>query len=124
MTRENRAILIPSMGQLNYLSTMKLVDAVVGNSSSGIIEAPSFHIGTINIGKRQDGRIRADSIIDCDTSEESIGKAFTKLYSPAFQKKLKTIENPYGTGGAAEKIITVLKNVDLTDLIIKRFYDK
>jgi len=122
--RENRSILIPSMGQLNYLSTMKLVDAVVGNSSSGIIEAPSFGIGTINIGKRQDGRIRASSIIDCDTSEEDITRAFAKLYSPAFQEQLKNVVNPYGTGGAAEKILSVLKEVDMNDLIIKRFYDQ
>jgi len=123
-TRENRTILIPSMGQLNYLSTMKLVDAVVGNSSSGIIEAPSFGIGTINIGKRQDGRIRAASVIDCDTSEEDIIKAFAKLYSASFQKQLKNVVNPYGNGGAADKILSVLKEVDLNDLIIKRFYDK
>ncbi|MFA5815506.1 MAG: UDP-N-acetylglucosamine 2-epimerase [Bacteroidales bacterium] len=123
-SRENRSILIPSMGQLNYLSTMKLVDAVVGNSSSGIIEAPSFGIGTINIGKRQDGRIRAVSVIDCDTSEEDITKAFEKLYSASFQQLLKNVENPYGTGGAAEKILSVLKEVDMNDLIIKRFYDK
>ncbi len=123
-TRIGRAILIPSMGQLNYLSTMKLVDAVVGNSSSGIIEAPSFHIGTVNIGKRQDGRIRAASVIDCDTSEKAITKAFAKLYSPTFSKKLRTVENPYGNGGAADKILAVLKNTDFSKLIYKRFYDK
>lgn len=123
LSRENRSILIPSMGQLNYLSTMKLVDAVVGNSSSGIIEAPSFRIGTINIGKRQDGRLRAGSVIDCEPTEAAIAKAFTKLYSPAFQKKLKTVENPYGTGGATEKIISVLKKTNFTNLIFKRFHD-
>jgi len=124
LARRGRAILIPSMGQVNYLSTMKLMDAVVGNSSSGIIEAPSFGIGTINIGKRQDGRLRADSVIDCGTSEEDITNAFARLYSPAFREKLKNIINPYGTGGAAEKILAVLKEVDVNDLIIKRFYDK
>jgi GDP/UDP-N,N'-diacetylbacillosamine 2-epimerase (hydrolysing) len=123
LTRADHSILIPSMGQLNYLSTMKYVDAVVGNSSSGIIEAPSFRIGTVNIGKRQDGRIRAASVIDCDTSEESISAAFEKLYSPSFREMLPTVENPYGTGGAAEKILSVLKEVDFNDLIIKRFYD-
>jgi GDP/UDP-N,N'-diacetylbacillosamine 2-epimerase (hydrolysing) len=112
------------MGQLNYLSAMKLVDAVVGNSSSGIIEAPSFGIGTINIGKRQDGRIRASSIIDCDTSEEGITKAFAELYSSSFQEQVKNVVNPYGTGGAAEKIISVLKEVDMNNLIIKRFNDQ
>lgn len=123
-SRESKAILIPSMGQVNYLSTMKLVDAVVGNSSSGIIEAPSLHIGTVNIGKRQDGRIRAASVIDCDTSEEEITQAFEKLYSRDFQELLKNVENPYGTGGAAGKILSVLQTTDFSDLIIKRFYDK
>jgi len=123
-SRRNRAILIPSMGQVNYLSTMKLVDAVVGNSSSGIIEAPSYHIGTINIGKRQDGRLRSASVIDCGTSEDEITRAFEKLYSPAFRESLKKAKNPYGTGGAAEKIVSVLKETDWTNLIIKHFYDK
>jgi GDP/UDP-N,N'-diacetylbacillosamine 2-epimerase (hydrolysing) len=123
-SRTDRTRLFASMGQLNYLSTMKLVDAVVGNSSSGIIEAPSFGIGTINIGKRQDGRLRADSVIDCGTNEEEITAAFATLYSPAFQEKLKAVVNPYGTGGAAEKIISVLKQVDFNSLIIKRFYDQ
>jgi len=122
--RQDHAILIPSMGRLRYLSTMKLVDAVVGNSSSGIIEAPSFGIGTINIGKRQAGRLRAASVIDCDATETEITKAFKKLYSPAFQKKLPTIRNPYGTGGAAEKILSVLREIDLNGLIIKKFYDQ
>ena len=123
-TRSGRATLIASMGQLNYLSTMKLVDAVVGNSSSGIIEAPSFHIGTINIGKRQDGRIRAESVIDCDTSEKDITKAFAKLFSPEFRAKLQTVENPYGNGGSADKIIAVLKKTDFSNIILKHFYDK
>jgi GDP/UDP-N,N'-diacetylbacillosamine 2-epimerase (hydrolysing) len=122
-SRGDRARLIPSMGQVNYLSTMKLVDAVVGNSSSGIIEAPSFHIGTINIGKRQDGRLRAASVIDCGTSESEIAGAFKKLYSPSFQKKLKTVVNPYGTGGAADKIMKVLRKTNFSNLIIKRFRD-
>jgi GDP/UDP-N,N'-diacetylbacillosamine 2-epimerase (hydrolysing) len=122
-SRDGRAILIPSMGQVNYLSTMKLVEAVVGNSSSGIIEAPSLGIGTVNIGKRQDGRIRAASVIDCDTSEEDITKAFATLYSSSFQEQLKNVVNPYGTGGAAEKILTVLQSTDFSDLIIKRFHD-
>jgi GDP/UDP-N,N'-diacetylbacillosamine 2-epimerase (hydrolysing) len=121
--RPGRTILIPSMGQVNYLSAMKLADAVVGNSSSGIIEAPSFRIGTVNIGKRQDGRIRAASVIDCDPTEESITAAFDKLYSTEFREQLKTVENPYGTGGAADRIITVLKTIDFKDLIFKRFHD-
>ena len=123
-SRENRSILIPSMGQLNYLSAMKSVDAVVGNSSSGIIEAPSFGIGTINIGKRQDGRIRATSVIDCGITEPEISLAFETLYSQSFREQVKNVVNPYGTGGAAEKILSVLKETDFNNLIIKRFYDE
>jgi len=123
-SHEDIAIMIPSMGQLRYLSAMKWVDAVVGNSSSGIIEAPGFGVGTINIGRRQDGRLKASSVLDCDATFESINQAFMKLYSPAFQMTLRTVVNPYGTGGAAEKIISVLKNTELHGLIVKKFYDQ
>jgi len=118
-----RVKLIPSMGQLNYLSAMKLVDAVVGNSSSGIIEAPSFRIGTINIGHRQDGRIRAASVIDCVCRKEDILAAIKKLYSPAFRQKLSEVENPYGKGGAADKIIRILAKTSFGQLPVKKFFD-
>jgi len=120
----DKAILIKSMGQLNYLSAMKHVDAVVGNSSSGIIEAPGFRIGTLNIGRRQDGRIRAASVIDCQCSEPAILKGLKKIYSPGFQEMLKTVKNPYGTGGAAVKVLDILRKTDFKQLIPKKFYDK
>jgi GDP/UDP-N,N'-diacetylbacillosamine 2-epimerase (hydrolysing) len=120
----DRAILIKSMGQLNYLSAMKHVDAVVGNSSSGIIEAPGFRIGTLNIGRRQEGRIRAASVIDCECTEEAILAGLEKIYSEEFQSMLKKVKNPYGSGGAAEKVLEVLRAADFSRLIPKRFYDK
>ncbi len=120
----DQATLIKSMGQLNYLSAMKHVDAVVGNSSSGIIEAPGFRIGTLNIGHRQDGRIRAGSVIDCECTEGAILAGLETIYSPAFQEKLKTVKNPYGTGGASEKVLDVLRGTDVKQLIPKKFYDK
>src|SRR3546814_9243820 len=86
----------PSLVQLRYLSCMKLVDGVVGNSSSGIIEAPSLFKGTINIGARQDGRKKADSIIDCQPLREDIGRALRRLYSEEFQTLLPTVHKPYG----------------------------
>jgi len=101
---------------------MKYVDAVVGNSSSGIIEAPSFKIGTINIGNRQKGRIKAQSVIDCEPNYEQIKDAFKILYSEEFQEKLKAVENPYGNGEASTRIVKVLKNFDLRE-IGKDFYD-
>jgi len=116
-----KAIAFTSMGQLLYLSTMQYVDAVVGNSSSGIMEAPSFKIGTINIGDRQKGRIRAESVIDCMPTYDSIKKALKRLYSQEFQMKLKKVKNPYGDGHTAERIVKILKNFDICS-VKKEFY--
>lgn len=112
-----------SMGQLKYLSTMQFVDTVVGNSSSGIIEAPSFKIGTINIGDRQKGRVKARSVIDCDPTKEDIQSALRKLYSKEFQDNLKSIANPYSNGNTAEKIKNILNKYDISNIIKKSFYD-
>ncbi len=119
----HKAVAFVSLGQLRYLSAMQFVDGVVGNSSSGLAEAPSFKIGTIDIGDRQKGRIKADSVIDCEPSKESILIAIRKLYSNEFQEQLKNVENPYGEGGAAEKIKKILKEIDLTNILKKKFYD-
>jgi len=119
----HKAIEFVSLGQLRYLSALQFVDAVVGNSSSGLAEAPTFKIGTINIGDRQRGRIKAESVIDCEPVKESILSAIRKLYSKEFQDKLKNVKNPHGEGGAAEKIMKVLKVKDLSDILKKEFYD-
>jgi len=120
---QDNCLLYKSLGQLYYLSLMKYAHAVVGNSSSGIIEAPSFKIATINIGKRQEGRIRAASVIDCNPDRESIKKAFKKVYSTAFAEILKQVKNPFGNGGAADKVIKYLKSCNLDELRFKKFYD-
>jgi GDP/UDP-N,N'-diacetylbacillosamine 2-epimerase (hydrolysing) len=112
-----------SMGQVRYLSSLSIVDAVVGNSSSGLMEAPSFGIGTINIGDRQKGRISLESVINCDPLEKSINEAFYILYSDKFQNILKNIQTPYGNGDASEKIIKIIKNFDLDNILKKSFYD-
>lgn len=119
----NKAIAFVSLGQLRYLSAMQFVDGVVGNSSSGLAEAPTFKIGTINIGDRQKGRIKAESVIDCEPTRESILTAISKLYSEKFQEELKNVKNPYGEGGATEKIKKILKEKDLSDILKKEFYD-
>ncbi len=119
----NKSIVFTSLGQLRYLSALQYVDAVVGNSSSGLAEAPSFRIGTINIGDRQKGRIKASSVIDCEANKNSIVKAFAKLYSKEFQESLKTTINPYGDGCASKKIVEILKSVDLENILKKSFYD-
>lgn len=118
-----KSVCFTSLGQLRYLSALQFVDAMVGNSSSGLAEAPSFKIGTINIGDRQKGRIKASSVIDCEANETSIQKAFSKLYSKEFQETLKNTVNPYGDGCASKKIIEVIKSVDLENILKKSFYD-
>lgn len=112
-----------SLGQLRYLSALQFVDAMVGNSSSGLAETPSFKIGTINIGDRQKGRIKASSVINCEPNKSLIYQAFLKLYSEEFQKIIKDTINPYGDGCASKKIVEILKTVDLEDILKKSFYD-
>ncbi len=119
----HKSVRFTSLGQLRYLSALQFVDAMVGNSSSGLLEAPSFKIGTINIGDRQKGRIKADSVIDCSANKTDIEKAFERLYSKEFQNSLQNVENQYGNGCASKKIIEVLKNVDLKNILKKSFYD-
>lgn len=112
-----------SLGQLRYLSCIAQVDGVVGNSSSGLAEVPSFKKGTINIGDRQRGRLQAASVIQCDPTRESIGAAIETLYSSRFQSSLNDVRNPYGDGGASEKIFDVIKHMPLEGLAKKSFYD-
>jgi GDP/UDP-N,N'-diacetylbacillosamine 2-epimerase (hydrolysing) len=112
-----------SLGQLRYLSCMRHVDGVVGNSSSGLSEAPSFKIGTINIGDRQRGRLKAASVIDCDADRAAIRGALERLFSPAFQASLPATVNPYGDGGASEAIVQMLEQISLDGLLKKRFFD-
>lgn len=112
-----------SLGQLRYLSCMAHVDGVVGNSSSGLAEAPSFRRGTVNIGDRQRGRLKVASVIDCDSNCASILAAIETLYSPSFQANLENVESPYGDGGASEKIVDVLKHFDIDNITKKSFYD-
>jgi GDP/UDP-N,N'-diacetylbacillosamine 2-epimerase (hydrolysing) len=120
----DKAISFTSLGQLRYLSAMQYVDGVIGNSSSGLIEAPTFNIGTVNIGDRQKGRIKAESVIDCLPTVSSIKDALTKLYSTNFNKKLKSVKNPYGEGETSERILDIIKTFSYIGLIKKRFYDK
>jgi GDP/UDP-N,N'-diacetylbacillosamine 2-epimerase (hydrolysing) len=116
-------IVYTSLGQLRYLSAIQFMDGVVGNSSSGLIEAPSFNVGTVNIGDRQSGRIKADSVIDCNPSKESIRHAIKNLFSNEFKERLEKVKNPYGDGGSTEKIIYQLKKASLDGILKKSFYD-
>ena len=121
---KDKAVVFTSMGQVLYLSALQFMDALVGNSSSGLIEAPSFQIGTVNIGDRQRGRIKLDSVIDCEPNCESISSAIRKVYSSGFRAKLKNIKNPYGEGASAKKIKNILKNAPIGDALLKKsFFD-
>ncbi len=112
-----------SLGQLRYLSAMKHATAVVGNSSSGIIEAPALGVPTVNIGIRQAGRIRAASVIDCDPTEESIRVALRRSLDSEFQKQARSQPYPFGVPGASLRIKEILKSTDLDDIITTPFYD-
>jgi UDP-hydrolysing UDP-N-acetyl-D-glucosamine 2-epimerase len=118
-----RALLTRSLGQLRYLSLMRLCDAVIGNSSSGLIEAPAFHVPTIDIGNRQQGRLRPGTVIHCEESENAIRSAIERCLTPEFKQLSLQSSNPYGDGHVATKIIEVLKHVNLNGLIHKRFHD-
>jgi len=119
----DNSIAYTSMGQLNYLSALQFVDAVVGNSSSGLLEAPSFNVATIDIGDRQKGRIKAESVISCLPAKKHIDNALKKIYSQHFQEVVKNVKNPYGDGGASEIIFDTIKNFNLDNIIKKTFYD-
>ena len=122
-SRKKNAVCFTSLGQLKYLSCLKFVDAVVGNSSSGLLEAPSFRIGTINIGDRQRGRIQATSVINCEAEEKSISSAIANIYTKRFRNVLKKTSNPYGPGGASDKILNILRELETNNIVKKSFYD-
>ena len=121
--QKDRSIAFTSMGHLNYLSTLQFVDGVLGNSSSGIIEAPIFKIGTINIGDRQKGRLRSSSIIDCRPDVKLINQSINKLYSKDFKKTLIQSKNVYGSGNSSKNIIDILKIDKIPKELKKNFYD-
>ena len=112
-----------SLGQLRYLSCIAHVDGVVGNSSSGLIEVPSFRKGSINIGDRQRGRLQAASVINSAPTRQNIAAALTRLYDADFQAGLSRVYNPYGEGGASEKVVETIKHYALDGIAKKVFYD-
>jgi len=116
---QSRCMFIPSLGQRRYFSALKYVKAVIGNSSSGIIEVPSFGIPTLDIGDRQKGRIAADSVIHCGYSTEEIKEGITKVV----KYTLKKIANPYYKEETCETILKVIKTYPLDHLVQKHFYD-
>jgi GDP/UDP-N,N'-diacetylbacillosamine 2-epimerase (hydrolysing) len=120
--REN-VYLFDSLGQTMYLSCMKIVDVIVGNSSSGIIEAPSLKKATVNIGDRQSGRLKATSIIDCAPKKMDIKQSIETASSLKFKSTLLDVQNLYGEPGAVKKITKILMSNDLILSSKKNFYD-
>lgn len=118
--------LVKNLGQKAYLSAMKYARVMVGNSSSGIIESASFGLPVVNIGDRQAGRFKPDNIIDCDCSKESIREAIDRALSEDFARFISGLQNPYGDGRAADKIVKVLKSIDFrnkSSLLKKEFFE-
>lgn len=116
-----RVLAIPSLGQVRYLSAIKHAAAVVGNSSSGIIEVPSLDVPTVNIGMRQKGRLAATSVLHCDATTSSIHAALEVAFSRSYKEADEQVHNPYGQGNASQQVISMLKNLKFTS--VKSFYD-
>ena len=116
------ACLFNSLGQLRYLSLLKNAAIMVGNSSSGLIEAPSFELPVVNIGDRQKGRIIAANVIDVPTCDKNILEtAMDKAVSKEFRDSIQGLKNPYGKGQTSEKIVEILRTVSLSDMSKKQF---
>ncbi len=118
-----KRVAVTSLGQARYLSLMKAASVVIGNSSSGLIEAPAMKVPTVNVGDRQKGRLRSASVIDCGEDEAAIRAAIKRALDPAFRHAVADQTPAYGSGNAAAKIVATLKSVSLTQLSTKRFHD-
>lgn len=121
--RRSRVLLIESLGFRRYLSTLAHAGAMVGNSSSGIIEAPAFHVPTVNIGERQLGRLAADSVLHCRAERQDIAQALRLALSEDFRRRCAATVNPYGQGQASQAIVRELQALDTGSLLHKRFHD-
>lgn len=120
----DRAVAVPSLGRLRYLSALQFVRVVVGNSSSGIVEVPSAGIPTVDIGIRQNGRTCGPSVIHCGDSTDEISRALTVALSPDFRKTAASKVNPYRKNNTPDEIVATLLKTDYSTLIPKIFYDK
>ena len=121
---KEKSVAFTSMGQLRYLSALQYTDLVIGNSSSGIVEVPSFNIPTINIGDRQKGRTQSDTVINCEPTIDSIIEAINFGFSDEFRKKIRRSKNIYGDGNVTGRILYVIKDSLGKGIDIKKkFYD-
>jgi UDP-hydrolysing UDP-N-acetyl-D-glucosamine 2-epimerase len=124
--RRNRTeglTLADTLGQRRYYGAMRWADAVVGNSSSGLLEAPAAKVPTVNIGPRQRGRVRAASVIDCGESRDEIAAALARALEPDFRATAAAAPYPFGTPGASKRVAAILRDAPLEDILMKRFHD-
>lgn len=121
--QQKRARLVVSLGTQAYFSLMRIAAAMVGNSSSGMVEAASFELPVVNIGERQRGRLHGGNVVHAAANRGDISAAMARALEPKFRAGLRGMQNPYGNGEAAEKIVRVLKVAELERLIRKRFHD-
>ncbi|MDP2715672.1 UDP-N-acetylglucosamine 2-epimerase [Rheinheimera sp.] len=117
----SRVIAIPSLGQVRYLSAVKYANAVIGNSSSGIIEVPAFDVPTVNVGLRQQGRLSARSVLHCKAIKAEIVSAMNAAVTRSYKADGEVIKNPYGQGNASRQVIDMLKKMEFHPC--KKFYD-
>jgi UDP-hydrolysing UDP-N-acetyl-D-glucosamine 2-epimerase len=122
-TYPEKAKAFVSLGALRFLSLVKECDAIIGNSSSGIIEAPSLQVATINIGDRQKGRIQAESVINCQVDKEEIKNAIKLSQKKHFKQKIRKVENPYRKVGTVNKIMVILEKQNWNNIKNKSFYN-
>ncbi|MBY7915584.1 UDP-N-acetylglucosamine 2-epimerase (hydrolyzing) [Vibrio fluvialis] len=120
-SQPQRVLAIPSLGQVRYLSAVKNATAVIGNSSSGIIEVPAFDVPTVNIGSRQKGRLAAKSVLNAEPSVQSISSAIKHAVLRDYKRKDEVVVNPYGQGNASEKVINMIKDMKFNPC--KKFFD-
>ncbi len=123
VARTPRARLFINLGHRKYHSLLRYVSAMVGNSSSGMIEAASFKLPVVNIGDRQAGRMRAANVIDVPCQREAIARGIERALDPGFRKTIADMRSPFGEGDAARKIVEVLKTTPLAEILRKRFCD-
>ena len=121
--KKKDAYFFKSLGQKVYYSCCKHMDCMVGNSSSGLLEMPSFKKYSINLGDRQKGRIKAASVIDCKFNSNEIFTKINYALNEKNQSKIQSVKNPYGYGGASKKIASTLERIKFEKIINKKFYD-
>ena len=121
---KSKSLLLKSMGQQLYFSSLNHIDVVIGNSSSGIIEAPSFRVPTINLGKRQLGRLKPKSVINCDFNSKKFEKSLKKSLSKRFKRKINKMQNPYYKPNTINNMLKILKKIKLKNGTQKIFYEK